>query len=264
MPLINHKQTKVKNKMSRAKGTWSPIEALAILLVLVIIAGIAGPRLVFASSAWRNTKLKSQLTLLRAGVEQYHRDHKGKGPHLDEQGQIDPDSFIRRMTSSTFSNGKISKLGECGPYLLKWPANPFAESSISKTIALGWSTIPPRDGTTGWYYSIHTGVISPNSPEGAMSLDPAGVPLPMGTTAAKSILNPNQMLIMGFRLTAIMEGPEGKVAIVNGLPMRIGETILGAKITEIGRYHVELESEGRHITIGMAIPIDLLGVATSE
>ncbi len=53
----------------------------------------------------------------------------------------------------------------------------------------------------------------------------------------------------GLRVTAIMGGPEGNVAIINGSVYRQGQTVKGATIKKIGRYQVELEAEGRRFTI---------------
>jgi len=54
-----------------------------------------------------------------------------------------------------------------------------------------------------------------------------------------------------FRLSAVMRGPEGNVALINGNLFREGQTVLGARIVSIGRYQVELESAGRRFLIGM-------------
>ena len=54
-----------------------------------------------------------------------------------------------------------------------------------------------------------------------------------------------------FRLSAIMRGPEGNCALINGNLFQEGQTVLGAKILSIGRYHVELESAGQRFTIRM-------------
>jgi hypothetical protein len=49
-----------------------------------------------------------------------------------------------------------------------------------------------------------------------------------------------------------MEGPDGRVAMINGQRLREGQTIDNAKITEIGDYQVKLELDGREITVGMS------------
>ncbi len=54
-----------------------------------------------------------------------------------------------------------------------------------------------------------------------------------------------------FRVSAIMRGPEGNCALINGSLFREGQTVLGARILSIGRYQVELESAGQRFTIRM-------------
>jgi len=54
-----------------------------------------------------------------------------------------------------------------------------------------------------------------------------------------------------FRLNAIMSGPEGNMALINGSLLREGQLVLGAKIVKIGRYHVEFELAGQRFTLRM-------------
>jgi type II secretory pathway pseudopilin PulG len=227
---------------------YALLEVVIILLVLAVVASTVGPRVVVASYTWRNSRLKSHVEGLRKQIDRYRADHNGQGPHLNERGQIDGRGLIARMGGVTYPNGKLSKFGSCGPYVQEWPANPFSEESVARTVKLGLSERPPRDDTTGWYYNIYTCLLSPNSAEGAHSLDPT---LPAQEDLACQNLSSPQIMLLGLRLTAIMEGPEGKVAVINGQPMRVGQSVMGAAIIKIGRYHVELEGDGRHITIGM-------------
>jgi type II secretory pathway pseudopilin PulG len=229
-------------------SAYAMLEVLIVLLVLAVLASTVGPRLVVASYTWRNSRLTSHVEGLRQQIDRYRADHGGQGPHLDEQGRIDGRNLIARMTNTTYPNGKISKFGSCGPYLEEWPANPFSEESIGRVVKLGLAERPPRDDTTGWYYNVYTCLISANSAEGAHDTDPA--PLVQEDLAYQKLSSP-QLMLLGLRLTAVMEGPEGKVAVLNGQPMKVGQTVMGATITQIGRYHVELEGDGRHLTIGM-------------
>lgn len=52
-----------------------------------------------------------------------------------------------------------------------------------------------------------------------------------------------------LRLTAIMRGPDGNVAIINGGLYRKGQTVKGATIVRIGQYEVELVADGKRFTI---------------
>ena len=77
---------------------------------------------------------------------------------------------------------------------------------------------------------------------------PAAPPSPAARrTSAASVASLQKKL----RLSAIMRGPEGNAALINGDLLREGQTILGAKILSIGRHQVELESDGQRFTIRM-------------
>ena len=52
-----------------------------------------------------------------------------------------------------------------------------------------------------------------------------------------------------LRVTAIMRGPDGNVALINGGLYREGQTIQGALIVRIGQYEVELTANGKRFTI---------------
>jgi len=54
-----------------------------------------------------------------------------------------------------------------------------------------------------------------------------------------------------LKLSVIMRGPEGNVALINGLPMEEGQTVQGARIVRIGQHHVELEHQGKTFLLGM-------------
>jgi len=54
-----------------------------------------------------------------------------------------------------------------------------------------------------------------------------------------------------FKLSAIMQGPYGATAIINGVFLKEGMTLDGAKVLKIGEYTVELELEGRKFVIQM-------------
>ncbi len=157
----------------RAAGSgFTLVEILIVVLLLGIIAAIALPRFTTASSDARESSLCTDLQTLRRRIEIYKGEHRDRGPHLDENGEIDTDNFIARMTGKTNEYGKCVKGGDRGPYLFEWPANPFANAAVADQILFGKFSRPPRNDKTGWYYSITSGILSANTSEGAKSLDP--------------------------------------------------------------------------------------------
>ena len=54
-----------------------------------------------------------------------------------------------------------------------------------------------------------------------------------------------------LKISSIMKGPKGGLAIINGRPVSEGESIAGAKVLRIGTRTVEVEIDGRQATVGM-------------
>lgn len=52
-----------------------------------------------------------------------------------------------------------------------------------------------------------------------------------------------------LRVTAIMQGPDGNMALINGSLYREGQTVKGATIVKIRQYEVELVADGKRFTI---------------
>ena len=72
---------------------------------------------------------------------------------------------------------------------------------------------------------------------------------PAESAGDKSVEQEKLNPIDRFKLSAVVQGPEGGTAIINGRFVRIGEEIDSAKIISIGRYTVELEYEGERFTL---------------
>lgn len=154
-------------------GAFSLLEILIVVLLLGILAAIVLPRLSGASDDARGTAVKNDLQTLRQQITLYTAQHTGRGPHLDPDGSLDTVNLIARLLNRTERDGSIAAGQQgLGPYIHKWPANPYADPRVSALVAFGTADQPPRDGSTGWYFNTDTGVISANSQTGGESLDP--------------------------------------------------------------------------------------------
>lgn len=149
------------------------VEVLIVILLLSIVAGIVMPEILDTSYEARESALMTDLQAARRQIELYTTQHRGRAPHLNEDGKTDTSNFVTRMISRTDSDGKANPKGPCGPYLLEWPENPFVSGAAAAEVKFGKNALPPRDGKTGWYYSTTTGILSANSTVGAESLDPS-------------------------------------------------------------------------------------------
>ncbi len=54
-----------------------------------------------------------------------------------------------------------------------------------------------------------------------------------------------------FRISGIMGGANGNIAIINGRPVSRGQTVNGARVLSVGRREVEMEKDGRRFTVRM-------------
>jgi len=52
-----------------------------------------------------------------------------------------------------------------------------------------------------------------------------------------------------FKVSSIVSGPQGGTAIINGRPVRVGDTVGGAKVIKITPRSVEVEIDGRRATL---------------
>ncbi|MDY7010686.1 MAG: hypothetical protein SVV80_08035 [Planctomycetota bacterium] len=119
------------------------------------------------SSDAKKAALKSDLQTLRSQLELYKIQHQNKAPHLDENGKLDTANFVARFVSMTDKNGKIINQGSSvsyGPYLAKFPANPFVYKN-GDSVSFGTQDPATGDGKTGWYFNINTGKLSANDSE---------------------------------------------------------------------------------------------------
>ncbi|OPX22916.1 MAG: hypothetical protein B1H04_04350 [Planctomycetales bacterium 4484_123] len=146
--------------MDRRKG-FTLVEILIVVIILGILAAIVIPQFTEASNDARESALVSDLQTVRSQIELYKVQHLEKLPHLNENGQADTSNFKNRLTGRTDQDGKINSNGAFGPYLQKFPTNPFA-STNADGVNFGTADPAPGDGTSGWYFNTSTGKFSAN------------------------------------------------------------------------------------------------------
>jgi general secretion pathway protein G len=155
------------------------VEILIVVVILSILAMIAVPRFMQASTDARESSLKSDLQTIRAQLDVYRVQHGERYP----QAIVGNDStlVIAQLTSSTDSGGNTQPKTSSkhltpvddgvltpinaytlGPYLKQFPANPFVSGSAASSIEFGTQDPAPGDGTTGWYLNTQTGKFSCN------------------------------------------------------------------------------------------------------
>jgi len=110
----------------------------------------------------------------------------------------------------------------------------------------------PRD--VQWPASASRKPTARKAPPTTAPAEPADPPAPPDAEVDKAVAKPAPRPAVPreaakLRVTAIMRGPDGNVAIINGGLYRKGQTVKGATIVRIGQYEVELVADGKRFTI---------------
>lgn len=150
--------------MLRKARAFSLVELVIVVVILGIIAAIAIPRMSRGAQGAVESRLRSDLAVLRSAINLYAAEHNGTFPTVG--------SFSAQLTGYTDIDGGTSatKTGAFiyGPYIETIPA-------LSVGSNKGKSGVAAANGPTiGWLYTAGTGGITPNLPVG--ELDSTGVP----------------------------------------------------------------------------------------
>lgn len=136
------------------KTAFTLVEILIVVVILGILAAIVIPQFTSASNDARESGLASDLQTARSQLQLYKTQHLERWP---SEG-LDPVLFIERMTKKTDKEGNVVPLGVFGPYLMKWPTNPFAPNLPDQVTFDG----VPGNGNSGWHFNNDTGKLSAN------------------------------------------------------------------------------------------------------
>ena len=148
--------------MNSIKTGFTLVEILIVVIILGILAAIVIPQFTEASNDARESALASDLQTVRSQLELYKVQHLERYPDVDASGVADtPANFVLRMTGKTDSAGAIDTSGAFGPYMHKFPSNPFVSGAATNTVTFGIVACP-GDGLSGWYFRTDTGTFSPN------------------------------------------------------------------------------------------------------
>lgn len=147
--------------MTRKKG-FTLVEILIVVVILGILAAIVIPQFTEASTEAKESRLASDLQMLRSQIELYRVQHNDEVPTLNNFVNAmtkcsgaeaeDGDDFIPLAKRNDDNRGQYPY----GPYMQAIPTNPFTGS---KSLAAA----PGPE--VGWVYNDVTGEIYPGDEE---------------------------------------------------------------------------------------------------
>lgn len=150
--------------MFRKARAFSLVELVIVVVILGIIAAIAIPRMSRGAQGAVESRLRSDLAVLRSAINLYAAEHNATFPATA--------TFAAQLTGYTDIDGNTNatKTGAYiyGPYIEAIPA--LAVGSNKGKSGVAAATGP----TIGWIYLQASGTISANLPVG--EVDSSGVP----------------------------------------------------------------------------------------
>jgi len=152
------------------------------------------------------------------------------GPTAPGAGlQVDPD-VVKQIAQSLMSHMGLAAATETP-----------SKDDVEPTPAGGEAAAPEPSGPRTVPKVVEPTPAAPEMPEpkpAPPQAEPKPAPLPPVDTS-------------GFKVSSIVSGPQGGAAIINGRPVRVGDTVGGAKVIKITPRSVEVEIDGRRATLAL-------------
>jgi general secretion pathway protein G len=149
--------------MNARKG-FTLVEILIVVVILGILAAIVIPQFTEASTESKESRLASDLQMVRAQIELYKIQHNDNLPTWNN-GVATGVTFETAMTTYTLQDGSAAPVqapgdGVYGPYMQRTPINPFiplAANADIVTVVDGAGLVPAGADSSGWWFNATTG-----------------------------------------------------------------------------------------------------------
>ncbi len=162
----------------------------------------------------------------------------GEPPEANLPAEPDQAAAVRSSVDTTLQALMDYQPGESEPPLLSWAAPPA--QAQPPPLALPLAPAPAGAGATS--------LLAQASPPAAIpgTSPPEGRPPPSAQADGPPPLDAGD-----FKLGGIIRSGSDSHALINDHLVSVGDQVAGARVVEIGRYHVVLEKDGQRLTLRM-------------
>jgi general secretion pathway protein G len=151
--------------MKRNSG-FTLVEILIVVIILGILAAIVIPQFTEASNDARQSALVSDMQTVRSQIELFKVQHCELLPGDDGSGSFTTARFLAHLTQKTDQDGTLNASGQYGPYLQKFPTNPFtSDNPDSVDVVTTDPNAGELDGDPGWWFNSGNGKFGANTAE---------------------------------------------------------------------------------------------------
>jgi general secretion pathway protein G len=151
--------------MTQKNTGFTLVEILIVVIILGILAAIVIPQFTEASNDARVSAVVSDLQTVRSQIELFKVQHLDQYPGSVNGAAIPTGAaLVAALTGKTNNTGAIDAAGTLGPYLGKFPTNPFCVSG-GNTVELvtGADPVVQSSNTVGWWFNTDTTTFGINS-----------------------------------------------------------------------------------------------------
>jgi general secretion pathway protein G len=153
--------------MSRKNTGFTLVEILIVVIILGILAAIVIPQFTEASNDARVSAMVSDLQTVRSQIELYKIQHLDAHPGTAVDGTTWAiAAFKTQLMGRTDNKGTavaVGTVGALGPYLQKFPTNPFNSSDLVADGTAATDPVVQVDATNGWWFNHTTGSFGVNT-----------------------------------------------------------------------------------------------------